>query len=301
MTGTVVELLREIRLKQWIKDVFVFAPLVFSRNFFRLEAVAQTAAMCLAFCLVSSAVYVFNDTVDRDKDRRHPDKRNRPIASGRLSVPKAMALAIGLLLAGLGLAWAVRPAAAAVVAAYVGLNILYCLVLKNQVFIDVMVIATGFLLRVAAGAVAIRVALSQWMLLATFFLAIFLGFAKRRKEMLVTHGSARHRAVFRQYNVELLNCLIIVSSALTIITYALYVVLSQQLSDRASLGLLFTVPLVVFAVFRYLYLIYRADGGGEPGDLLLKDRVILVAIGLWAVAVLLLLSLAACIGTLPAP
>jgi 4-hydroxybenzoate polyprenyltransferase len=299
MAGTVGELLREIRLKQWIKDVFVFAPLVFSRSFLRLEATAQAAMICLAFCLVSSAVYAFNDTVDRKKDRRHPQKRDRPIASGRLSVGTALALAGGLLLAGMGIALAVRPAAAAVVAAYVGLNVLYSLVLKNLVFIDVIVIATGFLLRVTAGAVAIRVPLSHWMLLATFFLAIFLGFGKRRKEMLVTHGAVGHRAVFRHYSVELLNCLISASSALTIITYALYVVLSRQPGDRAGLGLLFTVPLVVFAVFRYLYLIYRADGGGEPGELLLSDRVSLVAIGIWAAAVLLLLGLAGRTGAAP--
>jgi 4-hydroxybenzoate polyprenyltransferase len=289
MTGDYVRLLR---IKHWIKDVFIFAPLIFSQNFYKPIYIGRTLLMCAAFCLAASAVYVLNDVADRERDRLHPKKKHRPIASGAVPVPRALGLALLLAAAAISVSSLLGAQGAAVVLVYIGMNVAYSLLLKNQTFIDVMVIATGFLLRVAAGAAAIGVELSQWMLLTTFFLSLFLGFGKRRKEMLVTDGCPEHRAVFEQYSVDLLNCLIIVSAALTIITYSLYVVSSKTMIALGSDMFIATIPFVVFGVFRYLFQIYRQNNGGDPAEVLLKDTVMIVDVALWVFTIFGLLGFA---------
>jgi 4-hydroxybenzoate polyprenyltransferase len=284
--------IRLCRVRHWVKNAFVLAPLVFSLNFNKPVSVVRAFVMCASFCLAASGVYVINDIVDRRRDRLHPKKKNRPIASGAVSVRCAWSLASILLAASAGLALALTPAALAVVVAYIGMNVAYSLALQNQAFIDVMVIAGGFLLRLGAGALAIHVRLSQWMLLATFFLSLFLGFGKRRRELIVTGGSAPHRPVLARYSVELLNCLIIISASLTIITYALYVVSSASMTIPASARLIITVPFVVFGVFRYLHVVYTNNSGGDPAEVLLNDRALLTDIGLWVLTVVVLLTLA---------
>jgi 4-hydroxybenzoate polyprenyltransferase len=271
--------LRSMRVKHWVKDVFIFAPLIFSLNFDKPIYIGRTLIMCAAFCLAASAVYLFNDVADRDRDRLHPRKKNRPIASGVVPVRSALILAAGLFLAAAAVSAILGLPSLLVLLAYVGLNVAYSLLLKNQTFIDVMVIASGFLLRVVAGAVAINVELSSWMLLTTFFLSLFLGFSKRRKE--VSESSAGHRAVFQDYTVELLNALIIISAALTIITYSLYVVTSKTMIALGREKFITTIPFVVFGVFRYMFLIYRQNNGGDPAEVLLKDKVMLIDIALW--------------------
>jgi 4-hydroxybenzoate polyprenyltransferase len=184
-------------------------------------------------------------------------------------------------LAGLAVSGALGLPPVLVVLAYIGLNVAYSLLLKNQTFVDVMVLATGFLLRVLAGALAIDVELSSWMLLTTFFISLFLGFGKRRNEVVVTEGSPRHRAVFQDYSVELLNALIIISAALTIITYSLYVVTSKAMIVLGRDKFIATIPFVVFGVFRYMFLIYRKNDGGDPAEVLLIDKAMLIDILLW--------------------
>ncbi len=287
------EYLKLIRVKHWIKNVFVFASLVFSLNFYRSEYLLRILLMCLSFSLASSVVYIINDIADREKDRFHPVKRHRPIASGRITVENAVVLSAFLFVFALAGAWLLDLRAMLVVAAYIGINIIYSYILRNLPCIDVMVIAVGFLLRVIAGAVAIDVNVSAWMLLTTFFLSLFLGFGKRRKEMLSTHGSTRHRTVFQHYSLELLSHFIIVSATLTIITYSLYVVISSNMIRLGSERFVFTIPFVVFGVFRYLLLIYHNNDGGDPADILLRDRAMQVDIVLWTVIVLVLLLLAA--------
>jgi len=287
------------RVKHWIKNVFVLAPLVFSLNFYLPVYLLRILMMCLSFSLASSVVYTINDIADRENDRFHPDKRHRPIASGRISVKTAVVLAAVLLAFALTGAWLLNPRAALVIVTYIGINIIYTYILKNHACIDVMSIAVGFLLRVIAGAVAIDVSVSAWMLLTTFFLSLLLGFGKRRKEMLATGGSARHRIVFQQYSLELLNYFIVVSASLTIITYSIYVVISSNMIRLGSERFVATIPLVVFGVFRYLLLIYHHNDGGDPADILLRDRAMQVDIILWAIMVLVLLLLASSQGVSP--
>jgi decaprenyl-phosphate phosphoribosyltransferase len=279
---------RLIRIKHWIKDVFIFAPLIFSFNFYKPSYIGRTLIMCAAFCLAASAVYVFNDVTDRQRDRLHPKKKDRPVASGAVSVRSALILAALLLVAAVAVSGILGLSSVLIVLAYIGLNAAYSLLLKNQTFIDVMVIATGFLIRVVAGAIAIDVELSSWMLLTTFFLSLFLGFGKRRKEL--AEASTGHRAVFQDYSIELLNSLIIISAALTIITYSLYVVTSKTMIALGRDKFIATIPFVVFGVFRYMFLIYKQNNGGDPAEVLLRDRAMLIDIALWVCLVFALLG-----------
>jgi 4-hydroxybenzoate polyprenyltransferase len=282
--------IRLIRVKHWVKNVFILAPLIFSLNFYKPLYISRTLIMCAAFCLAASGVYVFNDIADRQRDRLHPKKKDRPIASGAVPVSRALVLAAVLLLAAVAVSAILGLPSFLVVLAYIGMNVAYSLLLKNQTFVDVMVIATGFLLRVVAGAFAIDVELTHWMLLTTFFLSLFLGFGKRRKEVLVTEGSTRHRAVFQDYTIELLNSLIIISASLTIITYSLYVVTSKAMIALGRDKFIATIPFVVFGVFRYMFLIYRKNNGGDPAEVLFKDNVMLIDIALWVCLVFALLG-----------
>lgn len=279
---------RLIRIKHWVKDVFVFAPLIFSLNFYKPIYIGRTLIMVAAFCLAASSVYVFNDVADRERDRLHPKKKDRPIASGAVTVRSALILSAVLFLASVAVCAILGLPSVLIVLTYIAMNVAYSLLLKKQTFIDVMIIATGFLLRVVAGAIAINVELSSWMLLTTFFLSLFLGFGKRRKE--VTEGSNRHRAVFQDYTVELLNSLIIISASLTIITYSLYVVTSKAMIDLGRDKFIATIPFVVFGVFRYMFLIYRHNNGGDPAEVLLKDKVLLIDIALWVCLIFALLG-----------
>ena len=279
---------RLIRIKHWVKDVFVFAPLIFSLNFYKPIYIGRTLIMVAAFCLAASSVYVFNDVADRERDRLHPKKKDRPIASGAVPVRSALILSAVLFLASVAVCAILGLPSVLIVLTYIAMNVAYSLLLKKQTFIDVMVIATGFLLRVEAGAIAINVELSSWMLLTTFFLSLFLGFGKRRKE--VTEGSNRHRAVFQDYTVELLNSLIIISASLTIITYSLYVVTSKAMIALGRDKFIATIPFVVFGVFRYMFLIYRHNNGGDPAEVLLKDKVLLIDIALWVCLIFALLG-----------
>jgi 4-hydroxybenzoate polyprenyltransferase len=280
--------IRLIRIKHWVKSAFIFGPLIFSLNFYKPVYIARTLIMCAAFCLAASAVYAFNDIADRERDRLHPEKKDRPIADGSVPVHNALILSAALFLASLAVSVILGLPSLLAVAVYVGLNVAYSLLLKTQTFIDVMMIATGFLLRVVAGAVAINVELSSWMLLTTFFLSLFLGFGKRRKE--INQASGDHRVVFQEYTVELLNSLIIISAALTIITYSLYVVTSKTMIALGREKFIATIPFVVFGVFRYMFLIYRKNDGGDPAEILLKDKIMLIDIALWVCSIFALLG-----------
>jgi 4-hydroxybenzoate polyprenyltransferase len=284
---TFVSLLRPFH---WIKNGFVLAPVLFT--FWELPFQAVVASLCamVAFCFASSCAYVHNDLVDQDRDRHHPQKRLRPIASGAVSPRSALVLfgisaAISAALC-IPLPWHV----AAIIAAYVALNIAYTWWLKRIVLIDVMSIAAGFMLRILAGGASAGVALSPWMLHTTFFISLFLGFTKRMSE-LVTVSPAGRRHVLKQYSRGFLTLMVGMFVALTIMTYSLYVFFPHRSSAAAGQGLVYTVPLVAYGLLRYLYLVMHRREGGDVADAVRRDVPLMVCIGLWVIVVAALVGL----------
>ncbi|MBI2943727.1 MAG: decaprenyl-phosphate phosphoribosyltransferase [Candidatus Wallbacteria bacterium] len=271
------------RPKQWVKNGFVFAALFFSHNLGEPAMVARAVAAFVSFCLLSSAVYYLNDLCDLDADRAHPTKCTRPLASGRLSVPVGRAITAVLALAGLGLALALGTAFFAIAACYLGQNLAYSLWLKRVVILDVMLIAAGFVLRAIGGAMALPVAFSGWLVLCTVMLALFLGFTKRRQEIvLLGEEAARHRETLTSYNLPFLDQMISVVTASTVMSYALYTVSPDVVSKYRTENLSFTLPFVLFGIFRYLFLVHVRSDGDNPTRVVLGDRPLQVNILLWA-------------------
>jgi 4-hydroxybenzoate polyprenyltransferase len=281
-------LVKALRPKQWIKNLLVYAAVIFSLRFTETEPVLRATVAFAAFCLVSSAGYLFNDSLDVDADRKHPTKRLRPIASGALPVPVAYAEMAACLLVGAGLAWWLSPAFLLVLALYFATTLSYTFVFKHHVILDVMFISAGFLWRAAGGAVAIGVVLSPWLLTCTLFLTLFLGFNKRRGELALLAGRAgEHRKNLQTYSENLLLEFQAVTTSGTIISYALYCV-----SGSPSDWLILTLPIVLYTVFRYIYLVNDRGEGGEPSDTLFRDRPLLVGVALYGLVVPLILLLA---------
>ena len=278
-----------LRPRQWVKNLFVFGGLVFGQQLFT-PAVWTALAAFVVFCGLSGAIYLLNDVADRDKDRLHPDKRGRPVASGRLPVRAALAAAVVLIVIGLAAAvWLSRPFAVAA-AAYVVLLSAYSAWLKHVVIVDVLVVALGFVLRAAAGALAIGVAISGWLLICTILLALFLALGKRRHEVLTLEGgAARHRPILAEYSAALLDQMIAVVTASTVTAYALYTMSPETVAKFHTSLLPATLPFVLYGIFRYLYLLYRRHLGGNPSDMVLRDRPLLLNTLLWLIVVLLII------------
>jgi 4-hydroxybenzoate polyprenyltransferase len=281
--------IKALRIKQWTKNAVLFAPLLFAKGFGREGLVLKSAIAVAAFSLLASGVYLVNDWADKEKDRHHPEKRHRPIAAGLLQLPAVLML-VALCWGGasaLGL-WLGTPFLAVCVA-YLLLQVLYTWVLKKAVILDVMAIALGFILRVVAGAVAINVVVSNWLFLCTLLGALFLGFAKRRHELSSLEGSASaHRANLEDYSLPMLDQMMSISAASTILAYGLYTVSAETVEHVGSDKLKFTVPLVVYGMFRYLFLVHKRGAGGSPEKVLLSDAplildiVLIVALAAWA-------------------
>jgi 4-hydroxybenzoate polyprenyltransferase len=287
---SVASYIREMRPRQWVKEAFIFAPLVFALRFLDGAAVARTAAMTGAFILAAGGVYVINDLADRERDRRHPQKRLRPIASGEIPVYAAWLFATLLLAGALVSGFVLGIGSLIVLIAYIAMNVLYSFGLKRRPLLDVMIVAAGFLIRVIAGGVVIGVEVSRWMLLSTFFLALFIAFGKRRSEMTAFSREEWSHSVLRKYNIDVVDPLIYISASLTIITYSLYTVLGTG-GNRAGSYLFVTIPFVVYGIFRYLQLIHQQNSEDDPAELLLHDRPIKVCVVLWAIVVLACLTL----------
>ncbi|HTY23764.1 MAG TPA: decaprenyl-phosphate phosphoribosyltransferase [Desulfomonilaceae bacterium] len=280
-------LIKLMRPTQWIKNGFVFMPLVFSGKLFVADDVIKVSGMCLAFCLTSSAAYMLNDYMDMEQDRVHPLKKTRPLASGEVSPGSALLFMFGLLLGAVLLAGVARLPLPAYgfLAAYLVLQILYSLKLKNLVILDVLTISTGFLLRVLGGAAAMGASVSSWLVLCTFSVAIFLALGKRRHEMvMLTDDATSHRPVLENYNVALLDQLLQIVATSTFIFYCLYSVLGNPAAGIQAEKMTFTIPLVTYGIFRYMYLIYRREDGGSPTALLLTDSPLLLCTIIWLVA-----------------
>jgi 4-hydroxybenzoate polyprenyltransferase len=286
----IVPVLISLRPEQWTKNLFVFAGLLFDGRLRELEAVLLAAAAFVTFCALSSAVYLFNDVMDREADRRHPLKRMRPIAAGQLSVGTAVVCATVLAAGALGLAFAVNSLFAATAAAYLTLLLLYSATLKHVVIVDVLTISAGFVLRAVAGAVAVMVPISHWLLVCTTLLALFLGLSKRRHELtLLAEGAVVHRPILEEYSPYLLDQMIAVVTASTLIAYTFYATSAETADKLGTTRLGLTVPFVLYGIFRYLYLVHQKRVGGSPASLLIADRPLLACVALWALSVVLLL------------
>lgn len=285
------DLLVSARPKQWIKNGFVFAALVFASKIGHPDLVARSIAAFLLFSLLSGGVYLLNDAADAEADRRHPLKANRPIAAGRVSVRTAVSAGVAAVVVGLAASAALDLPFAGVAAAYVALMIAYTFYLKHEVLIDVFAIAGGFVLRAAAGAVVIHVTISPWLYLCTILLALFLGFGKRRHELLLLEENARiHRRNLGEYTGPLLDDLINIVAGATIIAYSLYTFFASAVPHNHSM--MITIPFVLYGVFRYLLLIHRTDFAGAPEEAVWKDRLLLGDLVLWAIAAALVLHFA---------
>ncbi len=277
-----------LRIRHWVKNLLVFAPLLFSSRLLEADALARVALTFAAFCLCASGLYVLNDIVDREHDRHHPRKRDRPIAAGRVAVTPAAVLAGVMLVPGFAIATLTGLAVLYALAAYVALVVSYSLVFKRFVVLDVMVLSGGFLVRVIAGGVAVDLPISRWLLLATFFLSLFLGFCKRRHEFtLADHDE--HRTVLCVYSRELLDVFIVVTVTLAIITYSLYTIDATTISKTGTDALILTIPPAVFGLLRYLYIVYCENSGGDPVSAITHDRPIVAALIVWAVVVVTVL------------
>ncbi|HEX4825321.1 MAG TPA: decaprenyl-phosphate phosphoribosyltransferase [Candidatus Polarisedimenticolaceae bacterium] len=282
-------LLVALRPKQWVKNVFVFAPLVFADRLFDAHAVALALATFVTFCLLSSAVYLANDVRDREADRLHPVKCRRPIAAGELSPAVAIAASVVLDAMALAAAFVIAPRVGGVATAYLVLNILYSFGLKRVVILDVMIVASGFLLRAAAGAFALDVLISHWLVLCTGLLALFLGFVKRRQEIATLTDGLGTRAILREYSLPFLDEMIGVVTAATVVAYAFYAFDPKTAEKLHTEYMGLTIPFVLYGIFRTLYLVHQRGEGENPTGLFLSDRPLQVAVLSWGVSVVLLL------------
>jgi 4-hydroxybenzoate polyprenyltransferase len=279
-----------LRPGQWTKNLLVFAGLIFGGRLLNADAVAAAAIAYAVFCALSSAGYLFNDIRDREADRRHPLKQSRPIASGQLSIRAGLMLAGALTAIALFAAAAISPALAFVAAAYAAVLALYSVLLKNLVIIDVLTIAGGFVLRAIAGAVAVRVPFSAWLLVCTTLLALFLGLSKRRHELvLLGEGAVDHRPILHEYSPYLLDQMIAVVTASTLMAYTFYSISAETAARLGTPRLGLTIPFVLYGIFRYLYLVHQKQGGGSPAAMLVTDRPLLACVALWIATVATLL------------
>jgi 4-hydroxybenzoate polyprenyltransferase len=276
-----------LRPGQWTKNLVVLAAVIFSRNMFVPDMALRSLAALGIFCLLAGSIYVFNDLADVKRDRVHPEKSKRPIASGRVSRGGAFALGTCTAAVGLALAWALGTSFLLVAGFYFVLITGYSLGLKNVVVLDVMIISIGFILRAIAGVEALKpldpgVVISPWLLVCTLFLALFLGFNKRRHELgLLAEGAGDHRRSLLEYSREFLDAMIAVVTASTVIAYSIYTIWPATVEKFDTTNLIYTVPFVVFGLFRYMYLVIMKNKGGNPSEVLVSDLPIVIDIALW--------------------
>jgi 4-hydroxybenzoate polyprenyltransferase len=281
-----LDLVRSLRPAQWTKNLVVFAGLIFGKRLGDPAAIADAIAAFLVFCILSGVVYLVNDLADRETDRQHPLKARRPIASGALPAGVAAVAAMVLGAAALIAAYLIGRSFVLVSAAYLFLQLLYSGPLKNIIIIDVLTIAIGFVLRAAGGAVAVHVEMSHWLFVCTILLALFLALAKRRHEIvLLAGGATSHRRILGEYSPYLLDQMIGVVTASTLIAYIFYTISPETQAKFGTPWLGLTIPFPLYGIFRYLYLVHQREGGGSPADLLLTDRPLLTCVALWALAV----------------
>jgi 4-hydroxybenzoate polyprenyltransferase len=281
----IVLFLQELRPKQWTKNLLVFAALIFTIPHINIKMIYASGAGFLLFCIVSGCVYILNDLVDLEQDRNHPDKKNRPMASGDLPPKLAVGLGLLLLIGALLISFYLNIYFAVILSCYLMLNLAYSFYLKNLVIIDVMTIATGFVLRAAAGAYVIGVPITPWFVICTALLALFLAISKRRHELtLGQQQEGKQREVLALYSPQLLDEMNSIVTTATIISYALFTFTSGR-----TIHLMWTIPLVIYGIFRYLYLIHVENKGGKPDEILLEDMPILITVLLYTISLVIIL------------
>ena len=284
-------LARLMRPHQWVKNAFVFTGLLFGHAWHDANLVASVVAAFASFCLMSSAVYIFNDIVDMEQDRLHPKKLHRPLAAGRVGISVATVLAASLSVLGLVLAYAASKTVLIIVIGYALMNIAYSLWLKHVVILDVFIIATGFMLRILAGTLGVGVPPSQWLLLCGLMVTLFLGFTKRRTEIIaLTEDKANHRKVLEHYSPVLLDKMIGITASGLIMSYSLYTMNAETIRIHGTANLIYTVPFVMYGVFRYIYLLHHQSRGGDPSHDLVRDPHLFIVVGAWLVTTILLIA-----------
>lgn len=290
--AVIVNIIKSLRPKQWIKNLLVFAGLVFSQNLFNLDPFLITVYAFFIFCVVSGSIYILNDIIDLPFDRFNPLKAKRPLASGKLKVSYAK-LSISILIPlSLLFAYLLKYQFFLVVLSYVVLQIFYSFYLKNIPILDIFAIAFGSVLRVVGGAIVINVTISSWLLVCTILLALLLALSKRRYELVAFEEEAKSkRRVLGEYNTHLLDQMISVVTSSVLITYSLYTMSEETVTRFGTRDLIFTIPFVLYGIFRFLYLIYRKDLGDSPEGLLLLDRPLLINVSLWIITVLIVIYL----------
>jgi 4-hydroxybenzoate polyprenyltransferase len=286
-------LVASLRPRQWTKNLLVFAGLIFSRGLHEPALVARSGLAFALFCLLSGGVYLINDVVDAERDRAHPQKRHRPVASGRLPAGIALVAGVGILIGTAAAAFFLSVPFGMVAAGYAVLLTAYSAGLKHVVIVDTLIIAGGFVLRALAGVIVLGIEPSYWLLLCTILLALFLTFGKRRHELLALEaGATDHRPILSEYTPQLLDQMIAVVTASTLMAYALYTMAPETHARLGTARLPLTIPFVLYGIFRYLYLLYRRDLGGNPSEHFLTDRALLFAVALWGATVVVVLYVA---------
>jgi 4-hydroxybenzoate polyprenyltransferase len=284
-------LLISARPSHWVKNLILFAALIFAREYGIPEKIGLAVLAFTAFCLGTSAVYLFNDVIDRKQDQQHPIKSKRPIASGQVPIGAAIVVAIILLSGGIVFSLIINVATLLALMLYVVINIAYSIALKHIVIIDVMTIAAGFVLRAVAGGLAISVPISPWLLVCTTLLALFMGFGKRRHELsLLTDSAGNHRRSLDDYSLPFLDQMISVVTASTVVAYAFYTLSPEVVEHFKTRWLSSTIPFVLYGIFRYQFLIFKREEGGSPTQLLLTDPPLLICVVLWLASVLIIFN-----------
>ena len=276
---TILELLR---VHQWVKNAFILFPLLFSGHLLQWDKFTSVLMALFAFCCLASGVYIFNDLLDFRRDRLHPKKKNRPLSAGLITPAMAWGLALPLLGIGIACSFWVNPGVGAVALFYIAIHVIYNLWAKNVVILDVFFIAFGFQLRIWAGGLAVGILPSEWLLMCVFVLSLFLGFTKRRSELSdLKERAAEHRHALLEYNFYLLDQIIMITAALTVMFYGLYSISPEVMARLGNARMVYSLGFVIFGVFRYLYLLHVKNLGGEPGELLLHDAPLMIDVLLW--------------------
>lgn len=276
------DIIKLIRVHQWTKNFFMFAPLFFSGKFLSNPNLQELSIGIIVFCLIASSIYIFNDIMDLEKDKIHPDKKSRPIASGKINVSKAIVYFIVLIISGFTTAWLINPLFFIVLMVYFGINILYSSALKSLGLIDVFIVASGFVLRVAAGGVLAEIAVSQWLFIMTFLLALFIAFAKRREDVVILNetGSEMRKSI-KEYNLDFISSTISILSATLIVSYLIYITSPEVSSRFEGKHPYISTLFVIIGVLRYLQITLVLGKSGSPSKVVLTDRFLQITILAW--------------------